>query len=476
MESTRIYKVLNLLTVPQLNRFIKFVQSPYHNVNASIESLAVYLIKSIKNDEELLDKETIWQTLSSKKEFTDLRFRKLCNDLLERFEKFLIQENLDQNHMLQSNLLLDSIRKNRYEILAEKHIAKSSTEIKREIDQSSNYYLQKYFFKKTIQNLKSNYEKKVDLKKGKLDSYDELSKNLDAFYIIEKLRIATDMETWKKMYKSDESIDLGVSLEILEKIKFDNIPSVDIYRLMYDVYKEESNTELYYELKEKALTHINSFPKDEQREIFDVLVSFSIKLVNKGEIIFLKETLLLYDWGIKESIILNKGQLSPTTFRNYVVAGLRISEFDKVEAFIKNNNELLEKDRRENALNFNLARVAFYRKEFDECLTYLNKVNYDDIWYNVNSKMLLLAAYYELEEIEVLDSAVDAFILFCRRDKILDAQKKTQYFNFAKSVKKLTKFNSDKKLKTLKEKIESTKVIGNKPWLLEKIDELLKNK
>lgn len=474
MESTRIFKILKLLTVPQLNRFIKFVKSPYHNVNDRIESLAVYLIDSIKNDKELLDKETIWKILPITKEFTDLRFRKLCNDLLDRFEKFLLLENLEKNQILQSNLLLDSIRKNKYDILVEKHIAKSSKEIEREIDQSSDYYLQRYFYEKTLINLKSNYEKKVNLKKGKIKSYDQLSKNLDAFYVIEKLRLATDLETWKKMYKSDESIDIGISLDILNKYKFDEIPSVDIYRLMYEVHKNASNTELYYKLKKKALEHINSFPKDEQREIFDVLVSFCIKLGNKGELEFIKETLYLYDWGINESIILNKGKLSPTTFRNYVFAGLRISEYDKVENFIKSNIDLLDKNRKENALNFNLARVSFYRKNYNEVLDYLNQVNYEDIWYNVNSKVLLFATYYELDELDVLMTSSESFRTFLRREKDVQNVRTNRYLTFTKYLMKIVN-NSHKKdrIRKIKDQLTSDKAVVNKQWLLEKIDELL---
>ena len=477
MESTRIYKVLKLLSIPQLNRFLKFIKSPYHNVNVSIERLAVYLTKSIKESKVMDDKETIWTSLSSKKEYSDLRFRKLCNDLLDRFENFLIIENLEKNQILQSNLLLDSIRKNKFGLLVEKHIAKSSIEIERAVDQSSDFYLQKYFYEKTIQNLKSNYEKKVDLKKGKRRSYNQLSKNLDAFYVIEKLRLATDLETWKKMYKSDESIDLGVSLEILDKYQFDNIPSVEIYRLMYNVYKDASNTNSYYKLKEKALNHISSFPKDEQREIFDVLVSFCIKLVNKGEMKFLKETLYLYDWGIEESIILDKGKLSPTTFRNYVVAGLRISEFDKIETFIKTNSLLLNEDRKENAVNFNLARVSFYRKDFNKVLEYLNKVNYEDIWYNVNSRTLLLATYYELHEWDTLDSNIDTFSTFLRREKSLGDAKRKSYKSFVNYLKKLQNSSYKKsKLLDLQQKIIADKNVTTKQWLLEKIEESIMRK
>ncbi len=477
MESTRIYKVLKLLSIPQLNRFLKFIKSPYHNVNVSIERLAVYIIEYLKDNKKLEDKEIIWRGLAAKKEFSDLRFRKLCNDLLERLEKFLILENLERNQIQQSNLLLDSIRKNRYEILAEKHISKSSKEISREIDQSSDYYLQRYFYEKTIQNLKSNYEKKVDLKKGKLRSYDQLSKNLDAFYVIEKLRLATDLQTWKKMYKSDESIDLGVSLNILDQYQFDNIPSVEIYRSMYNLYKDESDTESYFKLKEKAQHNINSFPKDEQREIFDVLVSYCIKWVNKGDMDFHKETLLIYDWGIDQEITLNKGKLSPTSFRNYVVIGLRVGEFDKVEEFIKTNSLLLNDEHKENAVNFNLARVSFYRKNFNEVLEYLNQVNYEDIWYNVNSRTLLLATYYELHEWDTLDSNIDTFSTFLRRERSLGDAKRKSYKSFVNYLKKLQNSSYKRsKLLDLQQKIIADKNVTTKQWLLEKIEESIMRK
>jgi hypothetical protein len=474
MESTRIYKVLKSISIPKLNRFIKFIQSPYHNVNASIERLAVYISKSIKEKTDMDDKKTIWNSLAHKKEYSDLRFRKLCNDLLERFEKFLIIENLNENQILQSNLLLNSIRKNKFEMLAEKHITKSSKGIEREIDQSAEYYLQKYFYEKTIQSLKSNYEKNLDIKKGKRIIYSELIKNLDAFYLVEKLRIEIDINTYKKQFKTYELIDTGLPIKDFLSYQFDNHPAVDIYRSMLKLFDESENTAEFYVLRDKAFNNINSFPKDEQREIFDVLVSYCIKWVNKGDLNFVTETLNLYDWGIEEDILLSKGKLSPTTFRNYVVAGLRISEFDKVETFIKTNIKLLNEERKVNALNFNLARVSFYRKNYDEVLDYLNKVNYEDIWYNVNSKVLLFATYYELDEIDVLMTSSESFKTFLRREKDVQNVRMNRYLTFVKYLTKLVNNKHRKdKIAKIKDQLDSDKAVVNKQWLLEKIAEIL---
>jgi len=477
MESTRIYKILQGLSASQQNRFLKFIKSPYHNVNARIEQLAVYLIENTRNKAPLLSKEDIWSKVELKVAYSDLKFRKLCNELLERFEKYLVIENLETNKILQSNLLLDSIRKNKHELLAEKHIARSSKSITRVIDQSSEYYLQKYFYEKTIQNLKTNYEKKVDLKKGKARSYIDLTENLDAFYTIEKLRIAIDQRTWQKMYKTEEKIELGIPLGIINKYEFSKNPSVKIYKLMYELYQEEESTEKYYLLKASAISNIDTFPVDEQREIFDVLVSYCIKWVNKGDMEFHKETLIIYDWGIEKEINLSKGKLSPTSFRNYVVIGLRVGEFDRVEKFIKTNSTILSEERKDNALNFNLARVSFYRKNYEEVLNYLNKVNFDDIWYNVNSKVLLFATYYELDELDVLVTSSESFRTFLRRESDVQNVRTNRYLTFTKYLIKIVNYKHRKdKILKMKEQLEKDKAVVNKQWLLEKIDELLPKK
>jgi len=124
----------------------------------------------------------------------------------------------------------------------------------------------------------------------------------------------------------------------------------------------------------------------------------------------------------------------------------------------------------------NISRVYFYKKKFNEVITHLNMVNYDDIWYNVNSKILLLAVYYELEETFVLESTLEAYLLFLRRDKLLENAKKENYLNFAIILKKINKTNSLSKLLALKEDTINKKIVSNKPWLLEKIEELINKK
>lgn len=476
MRNTRIYTLLAKLDKPMLNRFVKFIESPYHNRNEKVMALTHLLINKIKTPEKLPGKEEIWQLIFESNKYEDVKFRKLCNDVLERFERFLINEELNESNLLQSNLLLNSLKNNNLEEIVEKHISKSTRQIEREIDQSSEFYLQKYLYERSLQNLKTNYEKKADIKSYLSNyNYTSLSGDLDSFYVIEKLRHATDILTWRKMYKTDIEIDLGYSKQLIEKYDLEKNPAVKVYSLMYQVLSAENNDASYFSLKKTSKIHIDIFPDEERREVLDVLFNFCVKKINKGNQTYYHELLELYDWGIDSEIILVNNQLSPTSYRNYIVSGLRIKEFDRVERFILKKSDLLDSSRKENAVNFNLARLSFYKKDFEKVLDYLRLVNYDDIWYNLNSKNYLIAVYYELGEHMVLESQMDSFQAFLRREKSIQDSYRILHNNFVKFLKRIYKSNPKDKEQLLKIKsdIESEPQVINKPWLLEKIDELL---
>ncbi len=442
-----------------------------------MRKLAEFVIEEYKSKALESEKEQIWSdVLMINKPYNDTKYRKLCNDLLDNYEQFLIHEKLKTTKMLKSNLLLESIKENDHKELVEKHISKSNRILDREIDRSADYFLQKYFFGRNLQTLKTNYERKVDKKKTEaLTEYDKLSGSLDAFYVIEKLRHAIELLTWARLYKTEVSVpDLKHTFLLIENEGLLDIAAVQIYRSMYLLVSEEENENEYYLLKKLAMNEISSFPIIEQRGILDVLLSYAIKGGNKGNKESLAEMLNLYEWGIDTEIIFEKGHLSPTTFRNYILGGLRLGEINKVEKFITEKSPLIEDSRRENAVEFNRARVAFHKKEYGKVLEQLAKVNYDDIWYNLNSKNYLLASYYELEEWDALSFQISSFQQFLRREKSIREGYRKMHLNYASFLGKIVSKQYDKtSLAKLRQSIKDEKLVFNRKWLLEKIEELL---
>ncbi|MBK9735009.1 MAG: hypothetical protein IPO92_08595 [Saprospiraceae bacterium] len=224
--------------------------------------------------------------------------------------------------------------------------------------------------------------------------------------------------------------------------------------------------------------HIYLFPKEEVKEIYATAISYCINKVNKGSFDFQKETFSLYKETIDNNIIILEKELSATTFRNIVQIALRVEEFDWAEIFINDYAQYVDPKYRDNAVMFSLARLEFYRKNFGKVLDHLNKVNYDDVWYNLGSKTLQIASYYELDEFDALESLLQAFKMYIRREKSLTDDRKDTYLyliKFTTSLMKLSYKEKDKLIK-LKAEIEGIKGVVSKPWLLEKVEGLIGKK
>ncbi len=66
--------------------------------------------------------------------------------------------------------------------------------------------------------------------------------------------------------------------------------------------------------------------------------------------------------------------------------------------------------------------------------------------------------------------------MYIRREKSLSSDRKIHYLNLIKFTSSLMKITTKDKLKVLKlkEEILATKGVVSKPWLIEKVDELIK--
>lgn len=473
MKETKVYSILLTLNSKQLNRLDKFVKSPYFNVNDALTSLYVILRGLLKGNIEI-DEKAAWLEIYQQKPFEQVKFRKMLSDLISLIEQFLMQEELSEAPLLKQNLLLQSIKKNKIKTLQKKTVSNSIKEADRRKEQSSEYYLQRYQMEKNQFNLTSEFEKKSKKKNWTAsDDVQELSKKLDIFYLVEKMRHGADLLTWSTMYKVDTDYSqFEFTSRLIEKSDYLNVPVVNIFYNIYKAFKDESKTKHYFKVKELMYSHLSQFGLYEQQEIYDSMVSYCIGRVNRGDKDFIPEALEMYNTGVDTGLSLIDGELSPTAFRNIVGINLRFGYIDMALEFIHERADLINQKFRNNAVNFNLARVHFYKKNHDKVLEYVNKVDFDDVWYNINSKAMLIATYYEIDEIEPLESLITSYAVFIRREKSLDETRRDRYLNFVKFVRKLNKMFpvTMEALDKLENEIKETAGVINKAWLLERID------
>ncbi len=478
MKNSKIYNSLQKLTVYELNSFEKFINSPYFNQN---EKLTVYyqlLLPYLKGKKQGdLSKEEIWERILPGESFDDLRFRKYTSDLLKLFERFLAQQIYDKNNLNIANNLLENVSQKRILKLYNSVLSTAERLSKRHLDRNADYYYHQYNFEKNKFNLTSEFEKKSK-KKTKYNwlNIDKMGENLDVFYISEKLRLYNTLQSWKRVYKLDIELKfIDEIIEFIKSIEFEKYPPIAIWYQIYLTNKEPDNTSHYFKLKEMMSNYINSFPKEEAIDISESALNYCIRKANSGDANFYKELLDLYKEMIYNDLLLEDEKLDPTRYRNIIFTASRIKEFEWAEEFIKKYQYYIPEKYRENAIRFNMARFYYYKGEIEKVIEYLRDVEFDDMIYELNSKMMLIATYYDTDEITPLYSLLDSFNVFLNRHKrTIPENRRKRYKLFIKLVKKLinTSPMDTAGIKKLKEQIISAGNIPDKNWLIERVEEL----
>lgn len=482
MKDRKITAALIQLSVYELNSFNKYVNSPYFNVNESISKYLELILDWIKkgNTNDDVPNEELWNKVYGDIPYQNQKFLKLNSDLVKLLEDFLAQQEYDHMLSLRTNLKLEGVRKRGIEKLYNGIIGELERLEKMEVNQSVEYYYTKYQIERGLFNLKTENEKKNAKFEIETElNINKISENLDYFYIAEKLRLYCTLLSWKKMYQLDIEMEhMDWVLTLAKDDKMESVPPIQLYDKMQKTYVDGDNTSHYYELRQMMKKYIHLFPKEEVKEIYSTAISYCVNKGNKNVVEFHSETFTIYKEAIEKDIISINNEISPTTFRNIVPIALRVGEFEWAENFIFEYSKYIDEKYRANAVEFSLARLEFYRKDFNKVLDHLNKVTYEDVWYNLGSKSLLIFTYYELDETDALESLLQAFKMYIRREKSLTIDRKDTYLNLIKftlNLMKLTYKDKDK-LTKLKTEITNTKGVVSKPWLLEKIDILLNKK
>ncbi len=477
IKKTKINIALEHLSVFELNSFSKYLSSPYFNQDERLFTIfEIYNDHIRKSSTEILTKQDVWSVIFPDKKYNDVQMRKLNSKLLKALEEFLGQKTYEKDLFLKKNMILKGIRQRKIERLYNSAVSAASREIEQTYDRSSAYLYAKFFNAKERLDLFS--ENEILRKRSKNVASDvniqEISDFLDMFYIAEKLRYMVKLQGWKKNFEIDQEIHHTKELgKMLRSGLYDDVIPIKLYRIILRSQQEPDNIENYKLLKQLVEEHIDVFPDDEIREIYDALLSFCVRRVNKGDLSFQEETLDIYKESLKKEVLFRQGYLTAVTFNNIVFFALRTGQYDWAETFINEYGHYLNDKDRNSSVSLSMARVEFYRKNYGKVIELLQQVEMKSVVYNLSAKTLLLSSYYELEEYDALDSFLNSFSVYINREKSISSRKRNLYKKLLSFVNKIININPNDKeaVDKLSQEIEETEGLIIKPWLLAKVKE-----
>lgn len=471
MQNNKLFNILTYLDKSEIVRCRKYLNSPYFNNSDTLIELFNYFLLLVEKDSEVIPKEKIWAKLYKSTAYDDVRFRKLCSDLLKLIEGFLALQVYEENPIRQATHLIEAVARKKMLKLYNTAMKTARMLSERQLFQPANHYFYEYQIERNYYDILSHQEKRVSK-----TNVENIVNNLDTFYLAEKLKYYCSVLS--RQYQVSHEYKLLFIDEIiahLGKHDYSHVPSISVYYQILLTQSEGEDERHYFKLKEYLKKYSNVFPLDEAYEIYTYALNYCIRMTNMGKN-FLNEYFIVYkDLLFKKIINFSDEEHGPPHFKNIILASLRLGEYDWTEKFIHDYKEQLPDDQRDNAVTFNLAQLYFYKKDYGKVIRYLHQVEYEDLTYNLNSKVFLMCTYYELDEIEPLYSLIESFRVYLQRNNKIAANRKLNYINYIKFIKKLSKIiPGDKKIvETFLKDLSKTSGVVSSDWLRRKAEELM---
>ena len=471
MKDSKLIKTLIHLDKTERNRFKKFLISPFFNSDENLVSIFDFIeIHIDKNPNELPEKQVLWKKIFRGIPFDDIRLRKYFSDLFKLLTKFLSFDLYQRDPLVQNLYLLEVINERKLTNLSKSSVKNARIHLESNELRHSQAYLQRYALER------NNYEiLNLEGDRNIRSNIEEINESLDIFYLSEKLRLFCNEFELRNLAIHTYKLTYIDEVKNMIKLRgYENVPSIMLYSKLLNLYADSDNEDNYFSLRQSVSENNLLFPKKELAEIYSTIINYCSIQINKGNSKFLAQLFDFYKEVVSQDILLEDQSFSPYHFKNIVVIGLRLKEFNWIEAFITDYAPLLPENQRDNSLSFNLAQLYFYQKKYDLVIKTLQSVEYDDYIYNLNSKTMLICTYYDTGETDALFFLLDSFRAFLNRNYNIPEDRKNLYRNFISFSKKLAKMTpKDEKAKQkLTLELEQTKNVASKNWLLEKLAEL----
>lgn len=466
MRNSKIIDLLSSFTVVEMKQFKNFISSPYFNKQPDLLALFELLFNQHpKFDSEALKKEAIFQRLFPNEVFEDKTMRYLMSDLSKLAERFLVIQNYEKDkEQVKLDLLSCYLERKQ-----EKHYKILKPKIKARLEAVDLAESQIHFKRMQLADIEEHYFEQQ--RQRRFDPNIQIASNeLDRYYFIKKLKYSSGMQDRQQFLLSSYQDNLGEGLLqfIVDNNYFDNDLIKAYYSILFSL-RDDSDENHFFQLKDLLSLEEQKISKNDLKEVYLAAINFCARKIRKGEVAYLSEALELYRRGIEKQVLIENGILSPWTFTNVVKLALRLQQYDWIEAFIKKNSQKLPESFRKNALNYNLAELYYYRKDYSQAQDYLNLVKYSDLNYYLGSRVMLIKIYYENNEEQLLLSQLASFTMFLKRNKEISTHLKKTYLNFCNLLFVILKQNP-KQLLQLDEKIANTSPLTDKEWLLKQLE------
>ena len=461
MKDSKTIILLGSLKNSEFKLFKKWMNryAPDHDEMALFKYLSDYYPTFDKNK---IEKRLVYKRVFGGS-FNDTKMRNTAFQLSSQLEQFIIHNrtNTDTFHS-RYELLLHYQERNESKLF-ETQLKELKKDLANTTIRNSTFFYRQFLIDSAFNKyLKSKQKRTIE------PNIQNVSDNLDLYYIIHKLSVYCEALNYQNIIKAE--YEIGFIDELLSQIrngKMQDVPAVKLYYTALLTLTQSENEQNFYDLKSYLQTFQGIFDEEDINDINTLARNFCIKRINKGDKKFTRDLFDLYQLELQYISPDGSTELSPVTYKNIVTLALNLNETEWTYDFINKYTGYLPEQHRDPNYTYNTARYYFLKKKYGEVISLLSTVEYSDLFMMLSVKILLIKTYYELNESAALESLVQSFKQLLKNKTALGYHRQN-YLNFIKFSEKLFKvIRSEKEeIKQLKEEIIKCKALVEKEWFL----------
>lgn len=467
MKDSKLFEALRTLNKNDFERFMFFMQSPYFTKNQHLQRLAQFLDgRPDVIDGADCEKEEVYAFIYGDP-FNDLRLRHLLSDMLKMLEEFFAVELFRED-----NVYLDVNKLSVYRSKGlNKHFDAIDRNIRKSFSKDGFFGSEESYYKKFLVERELNQLLADARERTAVTNVVNSSQSLDHFFILQKLRYACMQINQKNILSRD--IELFLLEEIVgyvEQIELDSHPLIKAYYLSLMMLRNKDES-YFHSLHDVLIEHSASFVGYISSELYNYAQNYCIGQINRGRKEYLEEVFELYKETLASEIGFSNGQLSHVSFKNIVTVACKLEDFNWAENFISEYGPRLPEKESGNSISINMAQLYWHQGRHADAVRLLSRVEYNDPFYALDSKSLLLKIYFELDEKEVLLSFCESFRMYLRRNRVISKAHINNYLSLINYVSRLVRLKPHQyeRFEHIRADIEAAKSLNNRQWLLEKV-------
>ncbi len=472
MQNSHLRHHLRRLSPHDFRELRKFVRSPYFNQREDVARLFDHFDRVLASKKGgSVKKGDVWEAVFPGQKFDHKTLHYMASFLLKTIKQYLAQSEAVEDRLQQQLYLCRALRKRGMEQSFQKEMAATVVLQEKQNRRNTHHHYDRYLLEQELAAHTMQQRRTGEM------NLQTVHNELTTYFIAETLRLGCTILTHQTMSK--QLYDLKLLNEVLALVEagsYDKVTAVMVYyhafrALAGDGSEPSAVLEVeghFTELKKWMGGMNGEFPPHEMRDIYLLAINFCIKKLNAGERQYIRGAFELYRLGLANGALLENGILSSYTYKNITRLGMNLGETKWVGGFLEDFKKFLPSRERDNSWRYNSAFFHFQQADYDSAMRLLRLVEFNDVLNNLDARRMLLRCYYELNEFAALDSLLDSFGAYIRRQKD-HGYHHENYLNLIRFVKKLIKLAINKNdLAAIRANIETTERLAEKEWLLEK--------